>query len=182
MQAIVELQGATVFLDATKNPYRMSFLNERHDVRALYLYKNGIAGVYSFVKNTAKAGAPISVARASHRWFTEQLTISRILKLMDPEHVLQLSYSDLCTATSKSLDAIYELLGISPTPLANYAEMPHHIVGNVMRMGNFSEIRESTDWKEKMSPSDLDVYRSVFEHYEARLRDANPQLLSAIWR
>ncbi len=182
MQAILELQRATIFLDATKNPYRMRFLSEQHDVRAIYIFKNGIAGVYSFVKNSANTNAPMSVEKASHRWFTEQLTISRLLKTLGRKCSVQLAYSELCRDTTGSMAKIYDLLGVELHPLTHYADAPHHIVGNIMRMGSFSEIRESTDWKERMSPAEVEVYRSVYRQYEKRLADANKELLSHIWR
>jgi hypothetical protein len=125
---------------------------------------------------------PLSVEKASHRWFTEQLNIIRLLDTLDRKHVLHLAYSDLCKDTGGSIARICDFLEIERQSLDHYANVPHHIVGNMMRMGNFAEIRESTDWKEKMSPADIDVYRSVFRQYEKHLARANQEIVAHIWR
>jgi len=48
MKKVIELQKGSVFLDANKNPYRLKYLAKNYDTTAIYLYKNGIAGAYSF--------------------------------------------------------------------------------------------------------------------------------------
>jgi len=181
MRAILDLQKAEIFLDANKNPYRLRVLRKRYDVRAIYLFKNGIPNVYSYVKNTADSSHPLGVEAATRRWFEEQITISRSLKYLDPTRVLQVSYTDMCNDVPATAKRICELLDIEYAPLDNYAHVPHHIIGNRMRLGKISEIKERTDWKERLSRADVEQYRRVAEKCLPALRAVNPAVTEHIW-
>jgi hypothetical protein len=182
MDVVTKLKGASVFLDANKNPFRMRLLARYHDVRPIYLFKNGVAGVYSYVKNAREGARSANVARASERWFTEQITIGRLLEEMDPERTLRLSYSDFCADVPSAVERICDLLEIERRTLDDFSDAEHHIIGNRMRLGGVGQIRERTDWKERMSEDDIAVYRKTFERYERRLRRANPAIVDHIWR
>ncbi len=182
MRAILELQGADIFLDANKNPYRMRFLAKRFDVFAIYLFKNGIAGAYSYIKNTAASRSPLSIDGASHRWFEEQITISRSLRYLPPNRVIQIAYSDLCRDVRSTVRSICTLIGIDEFSPDDYAKVPHHIIGNKMRLGNVGEIKERRDWEDRLSESDVERYRSIMRTYESSLRKLNPKLLDNLWR
>ena len=95
--------------------------------------------------------------------------------------MLQLSYSDLCADVPAAVRAICNLLEIEYTPLDNYADVPHHVVGNRMRLGNIAEIKERTDWKEKFTAADIETYRSIYSKYVPAIRAVNPSLLDHIW-
>lgn len=180
MESILELQNGRVFADANKEPQRMVLLARRFDVRPIYIYKNGVAGVYSMVKNAAKMKAPVSVARASRRWFHEQIAISRALRRMNVE-ALQLSYSDLCADVEGTMRRIAAFLGIDFVPFKDVSSTEHHIVGNRMRLTGVSEIREDVSWKENFSASDLEMYRRAYGEYAPRLRALNPDVLEHVW-
>jgi hypothetical protein len=182
MRAVLQLQGADIFLDANKNPYRMRFLAKRFDLFAIYLFKNGIAGAYSYIKNTAASRSPLSIDGASHRWFEEQITISRSLRYLPPEKVIQIGYSDLCRDVRATVRSICGLIGIEDFSPDDYATAPHHIIGNKMRLGNVGEIEERRDWEDRLSQSDVERYRSILSSYEPTLRKLNPKLLEKLWR
>lgn len=182
MRAVLRLQNADTFLDANKDPYRMRFLAGRFDVYGIYLFKNGIAGAYSYIKNTAHSRSPLAMEAASHRWFREQITITRSLEYLRPERVIQVAYSDLCKdvrSTVRSICAVLEIESFSPE---DYAGVPHHIIGNKMRLGNVGEISERRDWEEHLSKADIETYRAILRKYEPTLRKLNPHLLERLWR
>ena len=178
MRAVLKIQGGSVFLDADKDPYRMTFLAERHDTRPIYLYKNGIAGVYSFVKNSR---GELGVEEASRRWFSEQVAILRRLRAMDPSKVLVMSYSSLCADVADSLGRIHRHLGVEPLPLGNIDAVPHHVIGNSMRLARIEEIREDRRWQDALADADFAVYRAIRARYERQLGDLRPEMLADIW-
>lgn len=180
IQAILDLQGGSVFLDASKDPFRMRFLGERHALKVIYLFKNGIAGAYSYYKRRRRGEATMEVA--SRRWFREQLAICRVLKDFERRNVLEISYSELCEDVPGTVDRVCQFLGIERRRLDNFAEVPHHIVGNTMRLQRVSEITESTDWQTELMESEIEAYRRVFGTYAKALARVSPRLFDYVWR
>ncbi|UCG50580.1 MAG: sulfotransferase [Candidatus Latescibacterota bacterium] len=180
-QAVLDLQKASVFLDNNKNPYRMLFLSKRFDVKVIYLFKNGIAGAYSYLKSAKYFGKSRTVEAATHKWFREQITICRCLARLDQAKYTQISYSELCGNPEGTMKKICGYLGIESLSLRDFANAPHHVVGNLMRLGNFSEIRETTDWRDNMSEVDIDRYRKTASKYLPRLRALNPTIAEHVW-
>jgi hypothetical protein len=176
-QTVLELQNASIFLDANKNTHRMVFLNQRFRVKAIYLFKNGIAGVFSFLKEARRTGTSTIVEQNTRRWFTEQVTISRCLARLGTENYIQIPYSVLCNHPTDTIDKISSFLQIEPLPLDSYATTPHHVIGNAMRLGDFSQIKERLDWKEKLSPSDVEEYRRAARECLPALRAVNPSIV-----
>ncbi|MCK9295292.1 MAG: hypothetical protein M0P70_09430 [Desulfobulbaceae bacterium] len=182
MRSVLALCNASVFLDATKDPYRMLFLTERHDVHAIYLFKNGVAGAYSYMKAAAKEGNPITMLEAGTRWFEEQITILRALKKLPAERQLRVSYSSLCRNPQEIVSQIHLLLGLPQASIEKFWEAPHHIVGNQMRLSQFSEIKEREDWKDNLSGADISDYRRLYERYIDQLEALFPGISSDIWK
>ncbi len=182
MRKIVELQKGSVFLDANKNPYRLKYLAEEHDTIAIYLYKNGIAGAYSFFKASRKLDKnPVSFEQACIRWFVEQITINRCLNGMKSVKVISLPYSVLCASPDASIFKICRLLEIEHSSLDNFQEVDHHIIGNVMRTASIGGIRESTDWKDNLTEQDYTIYRRIYKKYIDRLSSVNSEITGNIW-
>ena len=182
MKTILELQGGDVFLDANKNPYRMKLLSQRYDVRAIYLYKNGIAGVYSFLKVARRLKRPLSVEDAANRWFVEQLTINRCLESIDKEKVVRVAYSDLCQHPEDEIGRICGLLDVETAPIDGFQDATHHIVGNAMRIKGVEEIKERLDWQDNLTEQDFTDYRRVLNKYEKKLAMMDPVIVEKLWR
>ena len=176
-ETVLELQRASLFLDANKCPYRMLFLSRHFDVKAIYLFKNGIAGMYSYVKSAIRTHRRTEIREITHRWFREQISISRCLARLGPENYIQIPYSDLCNHPTDTIDKISRFLQIDPLPLDSFATTPHHVIGNAMRLGDFSQIKERLDWKEKLSPSDVEEYRRAARECLPALKAVNPSIV-----
>lgn len=180
MKAVVELQGATIFLDANKDVYRMQLLARHFDVKPIYIFKNGIAGVYSYHKNAAARGYPWTMEQASRVWFRQQLLICHSLKYFEGDY-LQTSYSTLCQDVEGTVRRITEFLGVGFSPARELAWTKHHVIGNRMRLTDLSVIREDERWKSSLSEADIAVYRSVYKQYAPRIRALNEELFGHIW-
>jgi hypothetical protein len=180
METVLDIAGANVYLDANKDPYRMRFFQRHGDVRVVYLFKNGIAGVYSYIKNTQHT-LRLDVEAASHRWFREQLAINRALTSVPESSVAHVSYEDLCNDVTGTLRRIHATLGVRVMDATHPNEAEHHIVGNSMRLTRIDEISERRDWMHALSESQVEVYRSIYDQYIDRIRRANPYLADRIW-
>ncbi|MFH1215530.1 MAG: sulfotransferase [Pseudomonadota bacterium] len=164
--AILEESGACIFLDACKDPYRMKFLFEssEFDLRVIYLIKDGIAGVSSFMKHSQR-----DIVNATHRWFKEQVTICRLLKEIPDKNKITVQYSDLCRNPETILAGIYNFLNIAAIPVKSFHEVEHHVIGNRMRLSGITEIREDTSWRKRISKSEFDKYLQISSLYIPQL-------------
>ncbi len=182
MKKVVELQKGSVFLDANKNPYRLKFLSKQHDTTAIYLYKNGIAGAYSFFKASKLLDKhAITFEDACTRWFVEQITINRCINNIKSANKINLSYSELCKKPEKSVQDICSLLKIDYSSLHDFQQAEHHIIGNVMRTAGIDSIKESVDWKEKLTEQDYSTYRRIYKKYIKKLSNVNSSIINNLW-
>lgn len=182
MKEILNLWKASIFLDATKDPYRMLFLDKKFDTKVIYLFKNGIAGAYSYMKAARIRNTHLEITAAAVRWFEKQITISRALLRMRPEQSLMLSYSELCQDPPKALTRIYDFLDIDSSNITDqFPDTPHHILGNAMRLTNTAEIKEKIDWIDGLSKEEKNLYRKVYEQYIGKLLSLNPDIEKHIW-
>jgi len=182
MENVTKLQKGSVFLDANKNPYRLKYLSNKYDTTAIYLYKNGIAGAYSFYKASKNLDKnPITFEQACIRWFIEQITINRCLNGLKKVRKIDVSYTDLCSSTDKMVRDICDLTDISFHSIDNFQNVEHHIIGNVMRVSGINGIKESLDWKENLDNQDFKVYRKIYNKYIRRLEKENKDIIKNIW-
>lgn len=180
MRGILKQTNARVFLDANKDSYRMLLLARRFRVLPIFMYKNGIAGVYSYVKNAKALGIHRTVARACRRWFLEQITICQALARFDGDH-FELSYSDLCADVNGTLRELAHYLGINYHEVQDLTAVEHHVIGNRMRLQGLTEVREDEKWKDNFTQADLDEYHRAYEKYIPAIRRLNPGLAARIW-
>jgi len=182
MKNVIKLQGGSVFLDANKNPYRLKYLSSKYETSAIYLYKNGIAGAYSFFKASKTLDAnPITFEDACTRWFIEQITINRCLNNMKSVKKIDVPYSGFCEDTVGSVRSICELLNIEYSSLDNFQASEHHIIGNVMRTSGIDEIKERLDWKDNLLEKDISTYRKTYDKYINKLKKENANIVEHLW-
>lgn len=181
IESILELTDAEVFIDANKEPYRIKQLNIDHDVRAIYLYKNGIAGAYSLYKADKSSKKPSTFKDACVKWFIEQITINRCLNNIPDLKKINVSYSDLCENTNKEVNKIFNLLSLDPVDISAFSESEHHIIGNSMRVASVDSIEERLDWKDKLSLDDFKTYKKILDKYSSKLAFYNEEAVSKLW-
>ncbi len=181
MQAVLELQSSSVFLDANKNPYRIKRLSEKHDVLPIYLFKNGIAGAYSFYTKEKYKKSYLGFKQACNTWFLEQITINRVIQNEQPVKFISLSYGDMCNSTQETANKIFELCGLQSHDISNFHDEEHHIIGNSMRISNVNKIVEREDWKDNLTQKDIDHYKQAYDRFMPKLLSYNQQLEKKIW-
>lgn len=153
--------GASVFMDATKNPFRLRLLENipQAELYVLYLVRD-IRGVVA--SNVRKKG--VSVEHAADAWLNEQDTIKRILQEY-PGHIV-IYYEELCNNTNKTLSEIYAHVELGPYEFdGSIRAGDHHILGNMMRVTDVNDIKLDERWRQELSKEQLESIDKKIESY-----------------
>lgn len=148
--------GASVFLDASKDPFRLKYLPGLRGFRlkVVRLVRDGRGVVNSMMRNEG-----YSVDAAARSWRRTSTELDRMEAKIPACDRLRVSYEALCRAPDQTLAAIYGLLGLDPSrAAADYREVEHHILGNRMRLRSSSEIRLDEKWRLEMSEESLAAF------------------------
>jgi hypothetical protein len=152
IRSALSFKGARVFVDASKNPYRLRFLRvlPHVELKVLHLIRDLRGVVLSFIENRG-----LDAAEATRMWMREQLNIFRITNEVSP--VLRVHYEDLCKQVDGTLAEIHKFVGVEPNPFTgNFQSVEHHILGNKMRLEHTGKIVNSARWKTTLSQAELD--------------------------
>jgi hypothetical protein len=151
IQNALSFSGAAVFVDATKNPYRLRYLRrlKEVDLNVLYLIRDFRGVVLSFMENRR-----LDATDAAKMWIREQVDILRILSEFPA--FIKIHYEDLCETADETLSGIHRFAGLSPARFSgDFKGVDHHILGNVMRLGDATEIVKSTRWRTELSTKEI---------------------------
>jgi len=153
--------GAEIFVDATKDPYRIRLMKDIPDVDIYIIYMTrDIRGVVA--SNVRKR--QVSVEWATNHWLLEQENISRIIS--ESTKTLHVYYEDLCKNPNITLSKIYKYVGASENMFeGSIREGEHHILGNMMRVTDVDEIKLDERWKDELSKEQVDVIEINMRNY-----------------
>lgn len=157
----LEYSHASVFVDATKNPFRLRMLSNinEFDLKILYMARD-IRGVVA--SNVRKKN--VSVEAAAKQWLAEQENILRVLR--EYPGYMSIYYEDLCTHTNAELSKLYAHLGVQDYSFeGNIREGEHHILGNVMRVSDVNDIRLDERSKTELSKGQIALIEEIAWHY-----------------
>jgi hypothetical protein len=147
----LETAGAKVFVDASKNPYRLRHLRRsgEFDIHVLYLLRDprGVS-----LSNMKKKGFPADLS--IRLWLHEQVTIARIASEFPKRLVIY--YEQLCDSVNETLGSIQDFIGVprQEAPV-DFKEAEHHILGNEMRLRTTDTISKDLRWRRELSAADL---------------------------
>ena len=163
VESALNYSGAKVFVDATKNPYRLRMLKDLEgiDLQVLYMVRD-VRGVVA--SNVRKKG--ISIKVATLKWLREQENILRVVD--EFPGAMCLHYEDMCTDPVSTLSKIYADIGVDNyTFSGDIRSGEHHILGNAMRVTNVSEIHLEERWKGELGNSAVDEIERICRDYVA---------------
>lgn len=154
VQSICEVSGSSIFIDASKDPRRWTYLRKAPelDVRVLHLVRDIPGQAASSRKN---AGHPIE--DAARYWTRLQSQVSRLQRRVPPDRFLRVLYENLCTETSRELDRIASFVDAAPFEgPVHFRDHPHHIVGNRMRLASSDEVVLDEAWRDRLTEGEVD--------------------------
>lgn len=153
---ILELQNATVFVDASKDPVRLRHLLDTGDyhLSVIQLVRDGRG-----VINSGMRHAETTAAFETAEWHRTHREIDRLAERIGRDNSHRLRYEDLCAAPAESMERIYRFAGLPPVNwTANYRSTAHHILGNSMRLRDTTALRLDEKWRTMLSQADLATF------------------------
>ena len=155
--AVLEGEGASVYLDSAKNNNRVLFFHRyaaEMDVRVIWLIRDGRGVATSIMRHRE-----CDLSTAIEQWKTTQTSVMHTVALFPADRVLKLHYEDLCTRPAEALERTCRFLGLDPALMpARYGDLTLHLTGNNMRLKGLSEIRVDTRWEQTLTEADLQVF------------------------
>lgn len=152
IRSSLQYRGASVFVDATKDPFRARFLARGgFDVRMMHLFRDprGVALSYMEHRN-------YDAEVAAARWIREQLSIMRVIAEMPMS--VEVYHEDVCERTNETLGLIHRAAELEPQPCPDdFRDVEHHILGNTMRLDAGGRIVSGSRWKTALARADRHI-------------------------
>lgn len=159
IEAAVEMKGARVFLDSSKEPHRLKFLMRipSMNVKVIQLVRDGRGVAASYLKRNE-----FPPRQACDEWRRSIVSEEHMLRRFPSDRALRLRYEDFCQDVAGHARRIFEFLGVDPShPVGGFHMANHHILGNRMRLSASGEIRLDEKWRSTMRPQDLRVFECI---------------------
>lgn len=163
VDAVLEVTGKSIFLDATKTAPRARLLRRLVDpeLRIVHLVRDAPGHVCSQIKNM---GA--SLEAGIRNWKRAVDHALRLEAHVAADRFLRIRYEDLCTNPGEEMARFARFVGVEPEPLpADFRDTDHHIIGNRMRIAGAGEIVLDERWRTMLTADQIDtVLRRTAEH------------------
>ena len=159
IEAVLDMQGGALFVDASKDPVRLRHLlnTGEYDIRVIQLVRDGRGVVNSTINNR---GIPAEQTAAD--WAGTHEQIERLGRQLDADRYLTIRYEDLCTDLTATCRGIFSFLGMDPNDVADdHRAVSHHILGNSMRLRDSCEIRLDEKWRATLSQRDQATFERI---------------------
>lgn len=169
VDAVCELRGTRVFVDASKESTRLQYLINSGiwDVKAVHLVRDGRGRTISKLRRVQrrfpelKSSRPALIRRAAATWCRVNRACSRVLESLPRESWVRVRYEDLCRDPKATLAPVFALVGENPPEVPeNFRSIDHHILGNVMRLRK-GRIALDERWRNELSVGELAIFDKV---------------------
>ena len=122
------------------------------DVKVIHLVRDA-RGVVNSLLNYSRRLTPEAAARL---WVNGNKNIERQLRLLPEDRYIRVRYEDMCRALPETLERLHRFCSVEPGLYTeDFRSVPHHIVGNKMRLGNSSEIKLDERWRKELTREQL---------------------------
>lgn len=154
VEAVLEITGADVFIDSSKDRSRLKLLYKSSslDIRAIHLIRD-VRGVAT---SWMRLGRGLDARESAWQWVKLNQKIHITLQSLPKERHTLLRYEDLCQDVHGTLEQLYRFCGVDPAfKVTDFRTVPHHIIGNAMRLRSTSEIKLDERWKRTLTKDQL---------------------------
>jgi hypothetical protein len=165
--SILEACNKSVFLDASKSADAIRHFNREADLdlRVVHLVRD----VRGFSCSRRKNKGESDLRKIAGLWARAHSNIERQLERLPPERWLRIRYEDVCNSTLDTLNRFFQFCALHPLRADDIlAPREHHIVGNRMRLSNFSVIRPDESWRRQLTIREQDEIASVASRLHLR--------------
>ena len=161
VNAICENQGGDYFLDGSKDPNRLLFMDRsgRWDIYVIYMIRDGRAQSNSA---RSKEDDKFDFYGAVNEWKSTVLQMNEACVQMTTQNVHHIKYEDLCESPSVEMNKIWSFLGLEEIEQdwskVTISQKDQHIIGNNMRKKDNITIRLDQRWNEKVTTEELEYF------------------------
>ena len=177
-EAVLEITGGRVFIDASKERMRILHL-QRHlapamEFRVIHLVRDVRGVVESNLRRGKKPG--LTAELAARNWANTHDIILRNLAHVPAARRTTVRYEDLCRDPDGTMRALFAFCDVDPgIRVTDVVSREQHLIGNQMRLGSAAEIRLDERWRDALRAPDLAAIGRIAGPAYARLYpDAEP--------
>ena len=151
VQAVLEMSGKEICLDATKAPARVSGLRRipAFNLRVIHLVRDPRGYC-----NSARRRLRQSLPESAHVWVRTNLLVHRQIRALAADTWIRVRYESLCGDPEREFPRVAAFLGADGFQMPDdFRACSHHIIGNKMRLpadGRSRVIADET-WKTDLS-------------------------------
>jgi len=176
IDSLTEETGARAVVDSSKIGIRLKYLSRipNLDVKVIWLIRDG-RGVclayhrpdeFAAARGQNLAGKLTESARdigqAAREWKRANEEAMNLLSAMSPDSWTRVHYEDLCTHPEQTLDEIFDFIGVPREgKTLDFKSVPHHVIGNSMRLVEDSKIDIDDRWKEVLTLAQIRHFNKV---------------------
>ena len=144
IRAAMEIAGASVFCDTTKQTMRLRrlLILPQLDVKVITLVRD----VRGYAASAKRRG--YTVRHAAETWLKDQKLLADITSRLSPHRRFHLRYEDLCTDVVRTLCEVYSFCDVEDfEPGAVITSRNHHVLGNSMRLQGTIRVHLDDRWR-----------------------------------
>ena len=159
IEASLDLQGAQVFADASKDPVRLIHLQAcgHYEIRVIHLIRDGRGVTNSAIKNQ-----DMSAEFAAREWLRTHRQIELMSGRLGGDRVLRVAYEDLCRALPETMSHVFSFIGVNNADISeDYHLKEHHVLGNRMRLRLTNKVRLDEKWRTTLKPEALCLFERL---------------------
>lgn len=158
IDAVLELQGASRFLDSSKDPVRLKYLSQSGywNIKTIHIVRDGRGTSNSYLRHAA------TIEDATRQWRRELEECERQLSCLPAASWTRVHYEDLCRDVDGVLGKLFGFLGLDGSPATrDFRSTEHHILGNYMRLRSTREITLDEKWRGALTPEQLRAFDRI---------------------
>ena len=169
---IVNKREAEYFLDGSKDPNRLLYLLDsgRWDIRVINITRNGISQTNSQRSRPHYRGTFDDAAR---EWLKTMKQIQRVTERVPSQKLHTVSYEELCSVTSNTLERIWAFLDLESIPCnPNNLDLKtkhQHILGNKMRTKSSITIKLDKRWQSQVTKEEYLSFENIAGHMNRKI-------------
>jgi hypothetical protein len=182
IDSVAKFGGAKHVADSSKIAIRLKYLKtlSLDDIKVIRVIRDGRAVALTYMKPAHFADATDpelrgggsgsnsrdifahSMITAAREWRRSNEEAEQILKTIPAGDQVCITYEQLCTNTDETMNKIFRFLGLPESENhKNFRAVPHHIVGNGMRLDSGSEVKLDERWRQVLGSGELAEFERV---------------------
>ncbi len=180
IDAVLKASNAQAVIDSSKIGIRLKYLlkNPALDIKVIWLVRDGRGVSLAYQSPSEFADAKRQehkgggtgrtqeqgrdIAKGAHEWKRCNQEIAHVVADLPKDKVFKLSYERYCQNPQAALEQLAPFLGVDASGFnMRFKDVPHHVIGNGMRLDDDDTIALDERWKDTLKAKELSRYFDV---------------------